>query len=68
MQEIFFCRVNEDKMSQASNQGIFYPTIPSQDILYNVKSFFPIEQNLISKVEEKIKREKEELIKQFKIY
>lgn len=43
-------------------------SIPSQDILYNIKSFFPIEKNSIDSLEVKIKRVKENNIKKYKIY
>ena len=58
-QELIFCRVDENKVN-ATTQGIFYESIASSDILYNVKSYFPVEKILIDSAEKKIKEEKHE--------
>ena len=43
-------------------------SIPSSDILYNIKSYFPIEKNSIDSLEAKEKSKKEEGIKKYTIY
>lgn len=43
-------------------------SIPSNDILYNIKSYFPIEKNSIDSLEAKEKSKKEEGINKYTIY
>ena len=43
-------------------------SIPTSDILYNIKSYFPIEKNSIDSMEEKEKLKKEEGIQKYNIY
>jgi len=42
--------------------------INSNDILYNLKSFFPIEKRFIMTIEEKLKKEKESNIYKYNIF
>ncbi len=42
--------------------------INSQDLLYNLKSFFPIEKRFIVTIENKLKKEKESNIEKYNVF
>lgn len=57
-----------DNTDNVEKECVFYNSIKSDDILYNVKSFCPIEENLIKESEKRIKNELQENINKFGIY
>ncbi len=66
-EEQFFCRMGEGKNNSLQN-SVFYNMIVSTDLLYNLKSFFPIEKRFIVTIEKKLKREKEMNIEKYGIF
>ncbi len=58
-EERFFCRDQAEDESNSKTNSIFYNSIKKQDILYNLKSFFPIEERFLDMLEVKMKKNKE---------
>ena len=59
--EKFFCRKNEEKISKSKKNGVLINSIKNTDLLYNLKTSFPIEKKYFKilrqkKISEKLKK------------